>query len=114
MWSLSPHVWPDQRVPPQHGAGLRVGQVGGGLAVDGQDQVADAQAAVAADGAALDDAADQHPQAVLRGADGHPCLRQIGQRWVRPPEFSAFPLPSPGCAPADATSQTSNLHFTGI
>lgn len=68
-----PHVWTNQRVSPQQGPCLSVGQVGSGLAIHSQDEVADAQSAVAADGPPLDDAADQHPWPVLHGANCHPC-----------------------------------------
>lgn len=67
-----PHVRPDERMASQHGARLGVGQVSRGLAVDGQDEVAHAQTPVAADGAAVDDAAHQHPEAVLHCAHRHP------------------------------------------
>lgn len=58
---------------PEHGTGLCIGQVGRGLAVDGQDEVPHPQTAVSADGASVDDAADVHPQAILDGAHRHPC-----------------------------------------
>lgn len=75
--AVLPHVWLNQRVSPQQGPGLSVGQVGGGFAIDGQDEVADTQSPVAADGATLDDAADEHAQTVLPGAHRHPC--QVNQ-----------------------------------
>lgn len=68
-----PHVWPNQRVSSQQGPGLSVAQVGSGFTVHGQDEVADAQSPIAADGAPLDDAADQHPRTVLHGANRHSC-----------------------------------------
>lgn len=66
-----PHVRPNEGVATQHGARLGIGQVSRGLAVDGQDEVAHAQTPVAADGAAVDDAAHEHPQAVLHRTHRH-------------------------------------------
>lgn len=68
-----PHVRPDEGVAAQHGAGLGTAQVGRGLVVDGQDEVAHAQPPVPADGAAVDDAADDHPEPVLYRAHRHTC-----------------------------------------
>lgn len=70
--SVSPHVRSDEGVSSQHGPSLSIGQVGSGLPVDGQDEVADAQTSIAADGPALDYAADQHSQTVFHGAHCHP------------------------------------------
>lgn len=69
---VSPHLWADERVPPQHGPRLSVGQIGCWLPVDGQDEVADAQTSVAADGSTLDYTADQHSQTLFHGAHCHP------------------------------------------
>lgn len=68
---LSPQVGSNERVPSQHGASLGVGQVGSGLSINGQDQIADAKTSIAANGAAVDYTADQHPQAILHGAHRH-------------------------------------------
>lgn len=55
----------------QHGAGLGISQVGGGLPVDGQDEIADTETSVTANGAPVDYTADHHAQAILQGAHRH-------------------------------------------
>lgn len=69
---LLPHIWCDERVPSEHGAGLGVGEVGSGLAVDSQDEVANPETSIAANGSPVDYAADQHPQTILQGGHSHP------------------------------------------
>lgn len=66
-----PHVRCNEGVSSQHCTSLGVGQVGSGLSVDGQDEVTNTKASVAADRPSVDDAADQHPQAVFHGAHRH-------------------------------------------
>lgn len=59
-------------MPPEHGAGLGVGQVGSGLSVDSQDEIANPETSIPANGSSVDYAADQHPQTVFQGAHCHP------------------------------------------
>ncbi|TNN85138.1 hypothetical protein EYF80_004488 [Liparis tanakae] len=63
-------VWSNERVASEHGASLSIGHVGRGLSVDGQDEIADTQTSVTADGSTVDDTADQHPQTIFHGAHG--------------------------------------------
>lgn len=71
--NYSPHVWCNQRMFAELGSSLGIGQMSGRFSINGQDEVTNPEPSVSTDGAAVNDAANQHARSILQCAHSHTC-----------------------------------------